>query len=595
MGIVTVPIGADVSVAAQVGVVPEGNDFATEVMRDPWDMSEFSDISQWLNRTGPENYLLDIQVENGLFSARSASGGSYFFILYGGYPPGVRIGNIGLLHPISSNEYSCFYLAMRAETPSSPAYYQLSWGSDESLPPTAYGQAFNTELENGIWKLYFIPLSTWPWQDQAHWDDEPMWRSLRMTPSLTDNTTFTVDWIRLTDCQSVQYNLTGLPTSGYFSLWVGTGSPERQILVEENAQSSDTGTYDWDVQGLAPGEYTYYVLPPGMRPGEQTPIQQDSFVINAAPIVKFVRPSAQSGEDHPTSAGNPWDMSDVNDIYGVECVSNWYFEEGSLLFDTPPPPMLPPGCVGVGANEADPRIFLKSNETDIQYRRFLSFRLFQSGDWSLPEKGMIGRWIWTLDTPTGDSCIFTSRDIALDVGWATYEIDFHDDWNGIPNEVLTIRGTCPLLHWKQQQGNIVGFRFDPNENITGSTFHQELDWVRLTRIDRSVIGKPFPIRISLNKQAVGVDFNFYYTTDPVGNPTQSIALPFDSSSPPLTGPYFLYLPLVHRDSHPDPNGFTFLWDTSSVLPGVYYICAAIDDGYNTATYCSETPLEIINP
>ena len=32
--------------------VTEGNDFATQVMRDPWDMAEFTDISHYLNPAG---------------------------------------------------------------------------------------------------------------------------------------------------------------------------------------------------------------------------------------------------------------------------------------------------------------------------------------------------------------------------------------------------------------------------------------------------------------------------------------------------------------------------------------------------------------
>jgi len=587
-------------VTANGTVVPEGKDFATLELRDPWDMSEFTDISQWLNRTGPENYLLDIQVVDGLFSARTASGFSYFHLLYGGYPPAVRIGNIGLTHPIPSSEYACFYMAMEADAPTATPWYQLAWG-DESIPPGVSGQTSGTAISNGIWKLYAVDLRTYVNQDGTHWADVgvPEWRSLRMTPSLTGDTTFTIDWVRLTDCSPVYFQITGLPASTAISIWAGTGTPERQILVEENADTSASGTYDWDIQGLAPASYNFYVMPAGLSPGQGIPYQQGNLTVNAAPIAKFIRPSAQSGEDHPTTAGNPWDMSDANDIYDVECVSTWALQDGKLVFETPSPSsgLLPPGCIGAGANEADPRILLKSNDTGIQFQRFLSFRLYQNGEWSLPEEGMIGRWIWTIQTPTGDRCRYVSRDIAFEVNWQTYEIDFHDDWNGMPDEAFTLSGNCPIKHWKEQQGLIIEFRFDPNENITNFTFNQELDWMRLTRIDRVTQGQLFPVQVSFNKPPGGIATSFYYTSDPVNDPFQQSMNPYSPSLDPTPGPYAIYLPLTMQDSQGGVQNLVwFTWDTAGVSPyNDYYVCVQADDSYNQTTYCSTAPMEIVAP
>jgi hypothetical protein len=51
----------------------EGDDFATRNLRNAWDMSEFADISQALNQSGQVNYLTNILVQDGVFSARSTS------------------------------------------------------------------------------------------------------------------------------------------------------------------------------------------------------------------------------------------------------------------------------------------------------------------------------------------------------------------------------------------------------------------------------------------------------------------------------------------------------------------------------------------
>ena len=52
--------------------IPESPDFATLVLRDPWDMTQFSDISQYLNESGQREIIKNPRVENGLFLGTSA-------------------------------------------------------------------------------------------------------------------------------------------------------------------------------------------------------------------------------------------------------------------------------------------------------------------------------------------------------------------------------------------------------------------------------------------------------------------------------------------------------------------------------------------
>ena len=210
---------------------------------------------------------------------------------------------------------------------------------------------------------------------------------------------------------------------------------------------------------------------------------------------------------------------------------------------------------------------------------------------------MIGRWIWVINTPTGDRCRYVSRDIALEVDWQTYEIDFHDDWDGTPDEVVTLSGNCPIMRWKDQQGLITEFRFDPNENITDFTFHQELDWMRLTRIDRVTQGQPFPVQVSFNKPPGGIATSFYYTSDPVNDPFQQSMNPYSPSPVPTPGPYAIYLPITMRGSQGGGQNLVwFTWDTAGVSPyDDYYACVQADDGYNQTTYCSTAPMEVVAP
>jgi len=569
----------------------EGIDFATRVLADPWDMSNFSDISQWINHS-PPNDLADIQVFDGVFSARTLSSYSEVYPLFPGYEPGLNAGKIGVRFPINSNTYSCFYMAMYSNW-SSPDhnYYTVFWAPDRYISTWTennpiWGTSYGNEIIRNQWALYRINLKTHPYIKNQLWTSQQFWQAFRITPSLVANTQFFMDWVRLTNCQPVVANISGLPQDVY-SMWLGTGSPERQILVV-NSFSPSNGSYAWDVQGIPAGNYTYYV-----KNSAGNLFQQGQVNIVGSPIVTYTSPSPYSGQDYANGQGNPWDM-ELSDITLINCAT-YGFSNGILSLDTQSR-----ACAGPGANEADPKIYLNSTDHgDLSSFRYLSFSSSTTGyPWSVPDLGMIVRLIWRLDRPVGEDCYYISRAVALDVSWQTYTVDLYDPLNGIPEEFTP--GNCPLISWRDQTlvGLVVGFRLDPNENITGSVMHQEFDWIRLTKVEQVTQGKPVKIRVLLNKPSSEVTIGFYYTTDlsqPKQHPANAIA------RTTISAPYLLYLPIVSKS---DPNydpfveqipaDVTYIWNTSGVTPGEYYICAEADDGYNQATYCSQAPVKI-NP
>src|SRR5215212_2600496 len=74
------------AVAGPATPVAETKDFATQVLRDPWDMSELTDISQYLNGSGQRNLVQNISVTDGVFSAQSTSAkDADFYPLFPGY------------------------------------------------------------------------------------------------------------------------------------------------------------------------------------------------------------------------------------------------------------------------------------------------------------------------------------------------------------------------------------------------------------------------------------------------------------------------------------------------------------------------------
>jgi hypothetical protein len=210
---------------------------------------------------------------------------------------------------------------------------------------------------------------------------------------------------------------------------------------------------------------------------------------------------------------------------------------------------------------------------------------------------MIVRLIWRLDR-SGEDCYYISRAVALDIGMQSYSVDLFDAWNGLPEEWTP--SNCPKVSWRDHRsvGPVVGFRIDPNENITGSVMHQEFDWIRLTKVEQTTRGTPVNVRVLLNKDPSDVTLSFYYTAN-LSQPKQLPAIA--SATPSISASTYIYLPFV---SYFDPNydpfvdtlpaHVTYQWSTIGVTPGEYYLCAEAEDGYNQAIYCSQAPIKI-NP
>jgi hypothetical protein len=578
--------------------VGEGFDFATHVLSDPWDMQQFTDISMWINHSPPWD-MTNIQVEDGVFSALTLAEYSEFFPLFPGYEPGMNTGEIGALFPISSSQYSCFYMAMQASWPSSDEnYFILFWSPDRQIwqwvdPSYIWGQAYGNIISRDRWELYKVDLANPDHLNQEPWTYLSEWQTLRVTPSLKPNTQFYIDWIRLTDCQPVWVELSSL-VQGNYELWIGTGSPERQIIAINSFSPDTDGTYSWDVQGIEAGIYTYYI-----KVVNGGVVQQGQVTINKTPIVSFTRPSQYSGSDYATSNGNAWDM-DPSDTLQIDC-STYAFNNGGLFLDTLPPEQLPWYCVGPGANEADPRIFLNTPDHGNQSAyRYLSFRASIDGEHSVPELGMIFRLFWQLDRAGLEDCTYVSRAIPYEIGWNTNYADMYDTRNGTPEEYTP--ADCPLVTWMDQAsvGPLVSFRMDPNENITGDTMHQAFDWIRLTRVEQVPQGRPAELRALLNMPASELAFlDFYYTTN-LNQPTQHPAARY--TPPSLVGPYFQFLPLTsslgpfyYPFIEAIPADVIFQWDTTGVNLGIYHVCAMAGDGFTSGVYCSQAPIEIISP
>jgi hypothetical protein len=604
---------------APAAIVPESRDFSTLVLRDSWDMSQFSDISQYLNESGQRSIVDNVKVADGVFTGTSvgdhnqASNG-YFFPLFPGYETAMLIGKVGHRYPVDSSVYKCLYISMKVDSPAAnnfgPDQYRIFWFADERMntggAPYGFTHGIPLYPESGrdkpvpTWKLFRIDLSNPPTGigGQA-WRSQPYWQGLRIDPTINGGVNFAVDWVRLTDCQANTQTVTWRPDKSLTTLWLQPEGKQNYIQIATGV-SGGSGSYRLDVQGLAAGKYTV-----GLSSSNTSCCNVQStepLVINQTPVAVFNRPSPTSGKDYAREVGNPWDFSDSTDVISVQD-ANSVFSNGILDLVTPP-------------STGDPMIFLNSPRalTNSDTYRYLNFRMYTEGPWQNAPEGMIVRWIWvTPGSGGGGECFLVSQDIPLDVGWHTYTIDLHDSYNGSPEQAA---GRCDgLRHWNDNS-QINRFRFDPNENIRNIPLHQQLDWIRLTKVDRVTQGNPFPVQISLNKPSKGLSrIDFYYTNNlsqPTqhkadgkilsgqsqgANPEAAVLQPAETAG---LGRNRVILPLVMAnfveiDFPPLTDGVNFSWSTSNVSPGEYYLCTVVGDAYNQATYCSEAPIQVVVP
>jgi hypothetical protein len=87
--------------------IPYAPDYASTTFQDAWDMSQFSDVSQYLNGSGRHVTLANPSVANGMFSATTlgdyTADQGFIYLLFPDYPTMTRTGKLGSLHPIKTS------------------------------------------------------------------------------------------------------------------------------------------------------------------------------------------------------------------------------------------------------------------------------------------------------------------------------------------------------------------------------------------------------------------------------------------------------------------------------------------------------------
>lgn len=517
--------------------LPESKEFATQVLADPWDMNQFSDISQYLNESGQYPYIVDFSVENGIFKGTANNFwhplrnewiiDPQFFVLFPGYYTASLLEKIGENYPINASTYRCLYMAMKVESGKGVDQFQVFWYEDERLNSDGgrWGQSKGQVLypesplydptQNGtisnpwVYKLYRYDLAD---NSQSlgpnFWTSLSQWKGIRIDPTIQE-TDFEVDWVRLTNCSAVNLPDAITWTGGDAKIWIRPQGTTREILLGPRPDQTFvtpsfkavSSPFNPDLQGVAPGAYDILVR----RSTDGALLKTVAIEINQAFTAEYVRPSFISGQDYSTSSGAAWDFSESSDITSVQCSQYNFNTPGVISLMTREGENQPSGCYGVEGSIvfADPKIILNTPATLYPDQfRYLSWTMQAVRNVQNVPGGMIVRWIWSTDSYTrpnqGYRCHMVSQDMPFDVGTHTYSVDLFDVFQGSVEEVA---GDCPpasSLDW-QSSKPILDLRFDPNENVVLGDFSQYIDQIYLTKPDQVTIGEKYLIQIHFNR------------------------------------------------------------------------------------------------
>ncbi len=545
--------------------VKAGADFAAEVLLDRWDMNERTDLGWRIFNTleQPLSYLTDVLFQSGIFSATSTyTGGTgdpeysdaNITILDSAYAGSAMLGKVGHNFPIDAGKYTILTFRMYLGPDAAGPYGQLLWSTN-----TIYGGITTSGsffVRNG-WQIYQIDI---PNLGIAAGSDtgSGLIDSLRLDPTIKAGQAIHHDWIRLTDnyvlgLRSISWNGNAANVDIYLDDDLNSANGNLGLL----AQNVNGNSFSFLAGGLAPGDYYVAVAPTGTTAYMYSP---GYYHVNDIPILRVTKPSAEGSDiDFVTMTfSDPWDMANSEDVEHTEHVKNAQFT--ILDYEDLAGQSYSSRSVYYGENTAvtppvigDPNVFFlhflwRGGMTPIISSRYhnLTFKMGIAGTQSVSD-GSIARIMWKR---TDEAVENVTQDIIIR--------HLPDKW--IMNEIACDLSSFPLeagagspshSGWT---GELDCFRIDPHEFSASRAFF--FDEVRIAADWKA--NSSFSIEWDLSDVDSTCYVALYYDLDNQGFDGTLIASGIPASS----------------------AGDAYLWDTSAVPEGKYWLYARVTDGLN---------------
>lgn len=579
----------------------EGDEFATHVVGNRWDMNELRDV--------PLDYLFSqTSVLGGIWHGTYAGEGAQMYLLNRGFStpdydtfPSLYDSGIpyGPLNPIDAGKYSRLSIRMgmnKDERSAILVFWQKTLGQVENNFYAFEDADFNGYARYPYadgFRIYDIDLANDTFLNDRNpelfsltsktgtWDGRILGLYAILTGAGRAGTQVQVDWARLydpsaSDILTLKWTTSGLlqcdPKYYTVQLWVDTDNSGHDGDLYITGLKND-GSYGVFLSSLPPGDYYFYLKLILQGDTEFFTVATSGYSarvrVNAAPSLSMDAPSMTSGADYAAAArGSAWDMADASGIAGVYDVTNIAYSGGLMS-----------ALATVSGEGSDSRLMmnLMSGATlvpiDTSRYRYCSFRMWVDptgyGDFiDRLTRGWVTRLIWGDKGLSVDGSY--SKDIILLEDWHTYTVDL---WARDFLETKPGAG-CPQLGWRELVSAGI-FRVDPLEVYEPTAF--ALDYVRLHAVNAPVNGL-----YSICWTASDTD------TDP-GNVTLRLYCGRYTAGGAYSEGALPIATIVN------PAATTcHVWNASFFESGEYYIRAEITDGLNSLSRMSSAPVCVSN-
>ncbi|MFB3854943.1 MAG: FG-GAP repeat domain-containing protein [Vicinamibacterales bacterium] len=526
-----------------------GDDYATTVLGDPWDMRNVEDVAQF--PLGTQGFLPGFGFGPNGWSG-TTSGFAFLTLLFQGFEPHLALasGRFGVNFPIDAGRYR--KLTMKFNT-TRANFIGFFWFRDQKQPSAQTGFGRGGYTSSGPQVLSVDLPSTAEPGYPADWSGSIL--GFRIDPNTFDGTPgvpFELNWVRLTAGDvTTPVTWSGAPSTAVVEAVDSTG-----LVVSRIGQGAQ-GNVSWAYDGLPPGAYTIRI-----RNGNST-LRSNAITINDPPIVHLTDPDETGGADYATvELGNPWDMNGSPDVAGVLGIDNstirYTIDDGRTVFAGVSLPAV------AGVSEGDSQVFLNNyNRPPIDAARYhrVSFRmkvLYDSpSDW-VTTRILFGKDNASVITHGMSFLVWNNeyRTFASDMAkWKVGDglepcCSFAGDWSGL----------------------IRMFRLDPLEYPQATQFF--IDEVKLAADDETSASGTFTIRWNATDK------------DAADNPT--LALYYDTDLDPGNG-------MAAIASGLSAASGSYVWNAAGVAPGTYHIYAVISDGRNSQGRYSTGPIVVRTP
>lgn len=550
--------------------IPESDDYATQVLGDPWDMNNIEDLDAPFNFTVPT-------ISGGIWSATTTgspqSPQQSVMLQYQNFAPNDVYNYIGeksgVNYPIDTTRFTRLRFRMYIEqAPSSGSQpgFMLWWylRPGDSAPCSNCNLAAFVPAVAG-WHTYDVNLDS----DPARWSAKGSVAGLRFDmPMNVFNNNIKFDWIRLTPASSAPVNITwnaASSTNAAVSLYLSQSSDantDNTLLITNSARASD-GRFVWSGTGVAPGVYYIHALMPTAN-GTTVSSSSGPLTVNTAPLLRITAPSTLSGEDFAAARlGTVWNGSNTNQfqltqnttpiLYGTDYLQSTSIPQPGSTVQDPALFWLYP------YNGGNPNIAIDTNRY-----RYMNIKLWLQAPTENPTSPWNAgpRMTWATDGQA--QYVQTQAFLGFYNRWIPAAMDLR----AIPK----VPNSNPAGNYGWN-GAIRVFRFDPHEeDDSNGQPPRNLPFYRIGGAhltSQPIAGAATLIRWSA-LQGTGT-VSLFYDTDNSG---------FDGVA-------------IQGAANVSLGQGAAGWDTRNLPQGAnYYVYAIVSDGVNSSRWYSDLPVNI---